>query len=90
MTFERPRDATSDPALAPAVETAPSPGVPRVALILVGIAAAVLLLRYTREALIPFALAGLLFYALDPVVDWMQKWRIPRALGAFAAIMVVL
>jgi len=63
---------------------------PRFALTLVGIAAGVLVLRYTREVLIPFALAGLLFYALDPAVDWMQRWRVPRSIGAFLALVLLI
>jgi predicted PurR-regulated permease PerM len=31
---------------------------------------------------IPFVLALLLFYALDPFVDRMERWRIPRAIGS--------
>ncbi|HXG56292.1 MAG TPA: AI-2E family transporter [Vicinamibacterales bacterium] len=60
------------------------------ALTLLGIAAGLLLLRYTRDVLIPFAISGLLFYALDPAVDWMQRWRVPRALGAFLALAVLM
>jgi predicted PurR-regulated permease PerM len=53
-----------------------------VALTFVAVAAAVLLLRYMQEVLIPLALGGLLFYALDGPVDWLQRRRVPRALGA--------
>jgi predicted PurR-regulated permease PerM len=52
------------------------------ALSFVAAPAAVLLLRYMQEVLIPLALGGLLFYALDTPVDWLQKRRLPRALGA--------
>lgn len=62
---------------------------PRLALTLVGAAAVLLLLRYTREVLIPFAVAGLLFHALDPVVDWLQRRRIPRAIGALLAVLLL-
>jgi predicted PurR-regulated permease PerM len=67
-----------------------STGLPRLALTLVGIAAALLLLRYTRDVLIPFAVAALLFYALDPAVDWLQRKRVPRSMGAFLAILVLM
>ncbi len=53
-----------------------------VALTFLAVAAAVLLLRYMQEVLIPLALGGLLFYALDGPVDWLQKRRMPRALAA--------
>jgi len=53
-----------------------------VALPVLAIAAAILLMRYMQEVLIPLALATLLFYALDPLVDRLQRWRVPRAAGA--------
>jgi len=40
--------------------------------------------------IIPFVVSGLLFYALDPIVDWMQRWKIPRAVGAAAVLLVSL
>jgi predicted PurR-regulated permease PerM len=42
------------------------------------------------EVFIPFVLAGLLFYALDPLVDRLQRWRIPRAIGAAVAVVFLL
>ena len=65
-------------------------GLQNLALTLVGIAAALLLLRYTRDVLIPFAVAALLFYALDPAVDWLQRKRVPRSAGALLAILVLM
>jgi predicted PurR-regulated permease PerM len=56
---------------------------------LLGIAAAVLLARYMQDVLIPFVLAGLVFYALDPFVDRLEQWRIPRTLGAALVIALV-
>ena len=52
------------------------------------VCAVILLLRYMQEVLIPFVLAALTFYALDPMVDRLQRWRLPRALGA--AVMLIL
>jgi predicted PurR-regulated permease PerM len=48
------------------------------------------MLQLAQEVIIPFVLSGLLFYALDPIVDWMQRWRVPRALGAALALLVSL
>ena len=59
-------------------------------LTILAIAAVILLLRYMQDVLIPFVLAGLLFYALDPLVDRLQRWRLPRALGAGLALMLVI
>ena len=52
------------------------------ALTVLAICAVILLLRYMQEVFIPFVLAGLTFYALDPMVDWLQRWRVPRSIGA--------
>jgi predicted PurR-regulated permease PerM len=49
--------------------------------LLVG-ATAILIVRYAAEVIVPFVLSGLLFYALDPAVDGLQRWRVPRWLGA--------
>jgi predicted PurR-regulated permease PerM len=59
------------------------------ALTVLAVSAVIVLLRYMQEVLIPFVLAGLTFYALDPMVDWLQRWRIPRAIGA-AVLLVAL
>ena len=59
------------------------------ALTMMGAAAAILLARYMQDVLIPFVLAGLVFYALDPIVDRLQRWHVPRALGAALAIVLI-
>jgi len=45
-------------------------------------AAVVFLLQFMESILVPFVISGLLFYALDPAVDWLQRVRVPRTLGA--------
>ena len=60
------------------------------ALTLVAVAVVILLLQMMRSVLIPFFLSALLFYALDPAVDWMERWRLPRAFGAALMLLVVL
>ena len=59
------------------------------ALNILAAAAVILLLRYMQEVIVPFVLAGLTFYALDPIVDRLQRWRVPRAAGA-ALILLLL
>jgi predicted PurR-regulated permease PerM len=59
------------------------------ALTVLAVAAAILLARYMQEVLIPFVLAGLVFYALDPLVDRLQRLRVPRSLGAGLAVALV-
>lgn len=49
--------------------------------VLAGIAC-VLFLQYAQDVVIPVILSALMFYALDPVVDRLERWRIHRAIGA--------
>ena len=71
--------------------TAPSPVDARgIALTVLAVAAAILLAQYMQSVLIPFILAGLVFYALDPLVDRLQRFHVPRGLGAAFAIGLVI
>ena len=56
---------------------------------LVCIAIVILLLQLMQSVLIPFVLGALLFYALDPAVDWLQRMHVPRAVGAALMIVIV-
>jgi len=60
-----------------------------IAFTLVSVAIVLLLLQHMQPVLIPLVLAGLLFYALDPAVDWLQKAHVPRALGAALMLFIV-
>ena len=60
-----------------------------IALTVLAVAASILLIRYMQDVLIPFVLAGLVFYALDPLVDRLEHLRVPRSLGAAFAIFLV-
>lgn len=42
-----------------------------------------------RDVLIPFVLAGLVFYALAPLVDNLQRLHVPRTLGDVLAVLLV-
>jgi predicted PurR-regulated permease PerM len=57
-------------------------------LLIVGIV--ILLLQFMQPVLIPLVLAALLFYALDPSVDWFERHRLPRAIGAALMLLIVL
>jgi predicted PurR-regulated permease PerM len=46
-------------------------------------------LRVAAEVVVPFILSGLLFYALDPAVDFLKRWRVPRVIGALLVLGVV-
>jgi predicted PurR-regulated permease PerM len=54
------------------------------------IIAVLFLLRYAQDVFIPLVLAALLFYALDPIVDRMQKLKVPRVLGAALMLLVLI
>jgi len=56
--------------------------------VLAGIAI-VLLLQYAQAAVIPIVLGVLLSYALEPIVAWLQRRRVPRPLAA-ALVLVTL
>lgn len=63
--------------------------VPNVAFTLLAVGIVVLLLQYMQPVLIPFVFGGLLFYALDPAVDWLQQKHVPRAVGAALMLSLV-
>jgi len=80
---------------APEIRTPPgspnsmSVDIRHVSLTLVGIVAVIWLLKNTQDVLIPFVVSGLLFYALDPIVDRLERWRIPRVIGATVILLGV-
>jgi predicted PurR-regulated permease PerM len=43
-----------------------------------------------QPVLLPLVLAALLFYALDRPVDWLQRRRVPRAIGAAVMLALVI
>ena len=53
-------------------------------------AALLAILKFAQPVIIPFVVSGLLFYALDPAVDRLQKWKVPRALGAAAVLLALI
>jgi hypothetical protein len=61
-----------------------------VSLTIIAGAAILAVLQVAQPVIIPFVVSGLLFYALDPAVDWMQRWKMPRALGAALILLLAL
>jgi predicted PurR-regulated permease PerM len=53
-----------------------------IALVVVALSAAVYLLQFTASVLIPLVVSLLLFYGLDPLVQRLVRWRVPRAAAA--------
>ena len=51
-------------------------------LVLLTVLAVIFTLHWAREVFIPLMLGMMISYALSPLVSLIQKWRIPRAIGA--------
>ena len=61
-----------------------------VALVVIALGVVVFLLQYMQALFVPLALGAVLFYALDPAVDAMERLRVPRFIGAAVALGVTL
>lgn len=57
-----------------------------IALVVIALGVTIFLLQYMQALLAPLAFGLLLFYALDPAVDAMERIRVPRWLGAAVAL----
>ena len=60
-----------------------------VALTVLAVLAIVLVLQYAQAVIIPIVLGILVSYALEPIVAWLARRHVPRALGA-AVVLVAL
>src|SRR5688572_587602 len=61
-----------------------------IALWILAVLAAMFFLRTARTLLIPIALAVLISYALEPVVAWLERYRLPRWAGAALVLLAIL
>jgi predicted PurR-regulated permease PerM len=62
-------------------------------LAMLAVLATIFALQWAKPILVPILLGVMFSYALTPVIDRLQRWRVPRALGAsvvLAAILVLL
>jgi len=57
-----------------------------VALSVIAVILSVLFLQYAQAVLIPVVIGMLTFYALDPIVDRLQKAGVPRVVGAWVVL----
>ena len=60
------------------------------ALWILAVIATLFFLRAASQLLIPIALGVLLSYALEPVVAWLERHRVPRLAGASLVMLVLL
>src|SRR5688572_28790037 len=56
-------------------------GLPKVALVVLTLAASVFLLRLAEDFFVPVVLAVLVSHALNPIVKWLECLHIPRSLS---------
>jgi predicted PurR-regulated permease PerM len=63
---------------------------PGLALAMVSTVALIYALQWTQSVLVPFVIGVLVAYALEPSVSWMERRKLPRAIGAAIALAVVL
>jgi predicted PurR-regulated permease PerM len=71
----------SEAAAAPALEPAPRTGI-AIGVFIVATIGVVAALYLARAFFVPLLIGILASYALRPLVDWLKKWRVPRAAGA--------
>jgi predicted PurR-regulated permease PerM len=58
-------------------------------LALLAVLAVIFVLHWARAIFIPLMLGVMISYALSPPVNLMQKWRIPRAIGAALLLLAI-
>jgi predicted PurR-regulated permease PerM len=66
----------------PSVRPADPPDARTIALVVIASGVTVFLLQYMQTLFAPLAFGLLLFYALDPIVDQLERIRVPRWIGA--------
>ena len=90
-----PPVALPGPATAPAVEAVPaaSPPPPDAligrALIILAAIALIGALYFARAFFVPLLIGILASYTLRPLVDWLEAWRLPRAIAAACVLLLL-
>jgi predicted PurR-regulated permease PerM len=62
-------------------------GIRSLSLTVIAIVATVFALQYAKQFFIPLVISVLVSYALDPVVSWFAKRRVPRSLAAAVVLL---
>lgn len=86
----QPAAVVTDDAETPASSSAPSFHAAVGPLRVLAAAAIIAMLYFGRPVLVPVVLSVFLFYALDPLVDRLEAWRVPRSLAAMLIVGAVL
>ena len=66
------------------------PRIETLCLLFLSLVAAAFVLQYAQAVIVPFILALLFFYALDPIVCWLSRRGIPRVLSSMLLILLLL
>ncbi len=83
--------AEVEPTLEPQPPLFPIPlDVRSVSLSVLAVLAVVAALHLAASLLIPLVFAALISYALDPIVAWLGRWKIPRPLSAAVLLLAIL
>ena len=64
-------------------------GIRSLSLTVIAIVAAIFALQYGQQFFIPLVIAVLVSYALDPVVSWIARRGVPRAIAAAVVLLLV-
>jgi len=83
---ELPAPAADDP---PRVLLHMPVDVRSLSLIVLTVLASIYALHWAKAILVPILLGVMFSYALTPLVDSLQRWRVPRAVGAGAVLSVI-
>ena len=87
-TVDQPRNTADTDANPPTLFSGPI-DIRSVGITIIAVCALIVMSRYAQEVIVPFVVSWLLFYAVDPPVRWLQRIRIPRALGAGLVLMAL-
>jgi len=60
-----------------------------VSLVVLTVLACIFALQWAKSILVPILLGVIFSYALTPAVDRLQRWRVPRAIGASALLLAL-
>ncbi len=89
-SMSAPHPPGSDDSNATGRNAAPRPGRrlfdATTSLRVLALSAIVVMLRFAAPVLLPLVLALLLFYMLDPLVDRIEAWHVPRGLASTAVV----
>jgi predicted PurR-regulated permease PerM len=87
----RAPSAVVEPPLEPQPPLFPVPlDVRGVSLTVLAFLAVIAALHFAASLLIPLVFAVLISYALDPIVAWLGRWKIPRPLSAAILLLAIL